>query len=159
MPAIGLGESGAAPSTSSCFAILSSSSPLIPDIRKLVFKKGDGLDRGGEEGGLIFLHRPLSATCQPPCPFMDHPNNPSHLTKGLRSEQSRSKLAAPWLPGAMALGARVSENKDRILGAKGQGAQGQIQGSGRGCQDLTEGMDHFSWKLPLAGASPLSPEK
>lgn len=62
-------------------------------------------------GDVIFLKHPLCAAYQPSCPFMDPPNNPSHLTKALRLEQSPSKVAESRLPGAIALDSRVSKGK------------------------------------------------
>lgn len=112
--AIGLGECGAASRTPSCVAILSSSDRLTREMGKLMFKERKAWVEKVRKWGLACLNHPLSAACQPACPFTDPPDHPSHLTQDLRWEPSPGKLAAPWLPGAMALGARVSDSKDQL---------------------------------------------
>lgn len=63
-------------------------------MRVLIFKKGKALDKGVRKGDLIFLKPPLCATHQSLCPFMDPPNNPSHVTKALRLEQAGNIMAS-----------------------------------------------------------------
>lgn len=121
-------------------------------MRTLLFPKGKAPGRGGGGEGwreLIVLTCPLRAACQPACLLTAPPSDPSHLTKGLRLERRPSKLAAPRLPGVIALDPRVSEPrtaKEQVLGAEGAGGAGAdgivrqgLRGSHRGEEPFRAG--------------------
>lgn len=74
-----------------------------------------------------------------------------HVTKGVRLKQSPSKLATSWLPGAWH---GVSKSQGPDPGAEGPGA-GRMAEAAR-----THGGDEpVQAGTPLAGVSPLSPER